>query len=105
MSTPHIVQSKSTTKCIIGPFDRLIYGGEKITQKFIFSRSDTEENDYQRIERIDKDQDGNYVEFTYLFPDPSPTGVEFNLLLVDEDSTLLLAASETHNKLHIFYYQ
>ena len=85
MKIPHQVATQATTKCVIGPNQRLIYGGEKIVQKFIYSKDDVEQLDYKYIERIKRDTHGLEVEFTYQFPDnsadPYPAGTVFNILL------------------------
>ena len=72
IKTPHKVLSQMTTKCIIGPNQRLIYGGESIVQKFIFSKDDAKTMKNTLLERIKKDKDGNEVDFTYLFSSKPP---------------------------------
>ena len=107
MKTPHEVIAQKQTRCVIGPHQKLIYGGIDIVQKFVYSKQDTEALGYNLIARISKDSDGNDIEFKYKFStqNPHPDGTLFNILLPIEDSIILLAASETWDYLHIFDYQ
>jgi hypothetical protein len=55
MQFPHTVSASSSTKCIIGPNHRLIYGGDKITQKFVYTKEDVIRLGYKLIEKVERD--------------------------------------------------